>query len=104
MPDVYKRQPQNGDTWGDYARTVILQDGVVVDLDEIENMEWKQGLLMEEFLHHELTLFARPETTFEALYYNKMCIRDREGMPESVSAAMRMIRTTKESRLVYSAR
>ena len=62
--------PQNGDTWGDYARTVILQDGVVVDLDEIENMEWKQGLLMEEFLHHELTLFARPETTFEALYYH----------------------------------
>lgn len=61
--------PQNGDTWGDYARTIILQNGIVVDFDEIENQQWKQGLLMEEFLHNEFALFARPETTFEELYY-----------------------------------
>ena len=39
--------PQNGDTWGDYARTIILQNGNVVDIDGVENAEWKQGLLME---------------------------------------------------------
>lgn len=60
--------PQNGDIWGDYARTIVLQNGVVVDLDSIENQEWKQGLLMEEFLHCELIRFAREETTFEELY------------------------------------
>lgn len=60
--------PQNGDTWGDYARTIILQHGVVTDLEKIENQEWKQGLLMEEFLHNELIRFARPDTTFEELY------------------------------------
>ncbi len=60
--------PQHGDTWGDYARTIILQDGAAADMDEIRNPEWKQGLLMEEFLHGELLRFARPETTFEQLY------------------------------------
>lgn len=28
--------PQNGDTWGDYARTIILQNGNVVDIDGVE--------------------------------------------------------------------
>ena len=60
--------PQIGDTWGDYARTIIVQDGAVVTLDEITNPQWKQGLQMEEDLHHELLQFARPETTFEELY------------------------------------
>lgn len=60
--------PQHGDTWGDYARTIVLQGGAVGELDEIRNPEWKQGLLMEEFLHGELLRFATPETTFEQLY------------------------------------
>lgn len=71
--------PQNGDTWGDYARTIILQNGVVVDLDGIENQEWKQGLLMEEFLHDELGQFAKPETTFEELYYHMNSLIDCKG-------------------------
>lgn len=71
--------PQNGDTWGDYARTIILQNGVVVDLDGVENMEWKQGLLMEEFLHNELARFARPETTFEELYYHMNGLIEAQG-------------------------
>lgn len=62
--------PQNGDTWGDYARTIILQNGRVVDIDGVKNTEWKQGLLMEDFLHNELAKFAKPETTFEELYYH----------------------------------
>ena len=62
--------PQNGDTWGDYARTIILQHGHVVDINRVENTEWKQGLLMEELLHSELAQFTKPETTFEELYYH----------------------------------
>ena len=62
--------PQNGDTWGDYARTIIIENGKVTELDAILNTEWKQGLLMEELLHSELLRFAHPETTFEELYFH----------------------------------
>lgn len=62
--------PQNGDTWGDYARTIIIENGKVTELDDISNAEWKQGLLMEELLHSELLRFAHPETTFEELYFH----------------------------------
>ncbi|MBQ8524577.1 MAG: aminopeptidase P family protein [Clostridia bacterium] len=62
--------PQNGDTWGDYARTIIIENGKVTELDDILNTEWKQGLLMEEFLHGELCRVACPETTFEELYFH----------------------------------
>lgn len=41
--------PQNGDTWGDYARTVIIENGSVVDSDDVTNDEWKKGLQMEEY-------------------------------------------------------
>lgn len=71
--------PQIGDTWGDYARTIVLQNGVVVDFDGIENQEWKQGLLMEEFLHFELARFAKPETTFEELYYHMNRLIEAKG-------------------------
>ncbi len=61
--------PQVLDIWGDFARTIVLQNGIVVGLEQINNPEWKQGLLMEEFLHNELLNFVKPETTFEELYY-----------------------------------
>lgn len=61
--------PQVGNVWGDYARTIIIENGVVVnDVNKISNTEWKNGLLMEEKLHSELLSFATPETTFEELY------------------------------------
>lgn len=71
--------PQNGDTWGDYARTIILQNGRVVDIDGVKNTEWKQGLLMEDFLHRELAKFAKPETTFEELYYHMNRLIEDKG-------------------------
>lgn len=37
--------PQNGNIWGDFARTIILENGVVTDKDKIVNAEWKNGLL-----------------------------------------------------------
>lgn len=63
--------PQAGDIWGDYARTIIVENGMVVeDIGLIENQEWKSGLQMEEKLHAELLRFATKETTFEELYYH----------------------------------
>lgn len=38
--------PQNGNIWGDYARTIIIENGVVVDKADVCNEEWKNGLLM----------------------------------------------------------
>ena len=44
--------PQIGDTWGDYARTIIIENGnVVKSVSEIVNDEWRDGLLMEKKLH-----------------------------------------------------
>lgn len=61
--------PQTGNIWGDYARTIIVENGKVVDrIERIENPEWKSGLQMEEQLHAELFRFATKETTFEELY------------------------------------
>lgn len=71
--------PQNKDIWGDYARTLIVQDGSVVELEDITNEEWKQGLLMEEFLHNELFQFAAPKTTFEELYYHMNRVIEDKG-------------------------
>ena len=63
--------PQCGNIWGDYARTIILEDGSVVnDINSIRNAEWRNGLLMEEALHAELLRFATPQTTFDELYFH----------------------------------
>lgn len=63
--------PQAGNIWGDYARTMIVENGKVVeDIGLIENPEWKRGLQMEEKLHTELLRFTSKETTFEELYYH----------------------------------
>ena len=58
--------PQNNNIWGDYARTLIIEDGSVVDdINNIRTDEWRAGLLMEEELHKELVAFATSQTTFE---------------------------------------
>ena len=71
--------PQNGDTWGDYARTIIIQNGVVVQAEDVDNAEWKNGLLMEEFLHSALFNFVTPNTTFEELYYHMNEVIEQKG-------------------------
>lgn len=62
--------PQCGNIWGDYARTIILENGVVTDKNNVSNIEWKKGLQMEDKLHQELVGFVNKETTFEELYYH----------------------------------
>ena len=62
--------PQRNNIWGDYARTVIIENGEVVqNIADIGNAEWRSGLLMEEKLHNKLKEFATPATTFEELFY-----------------------------------
>lgn len=71
--------PQNGDIWGDYARTIIIENGKVVEIDNVSNEEWKKGLLMEKFLHEEMCKFVTPKTTFEELYYYINSIIEEKG-------------------------
>lgn len=61
--------PQNKDTWGDYARTIIIENGKVVECNDVSNDEWKNGLLMEKYLHEQMCKFITPKTTFEELYF-----------------------------------
>lgn len=62
--------PQIHHIWGDYARTIIIENGMVVkNINTISNQEWKRGLLMEEALHSKLIEIITPDTTFEQLYY-----------------------------------
>lgn len=71
--------PQKYNIWGDYACTIILENGNIVDdINSIRNDEWRAGLLMEEELHKELIAFATPQTTFDELYYHiNQLITDR---------------------------
>lgn len=72
--------PQKGNTWGDFARTIIIEDGQVVQrIDDIRNAEWRQGLQMEEELHAEIRRFATADTTFEELYRHMNNFITRHG-------------------------
>lgn len=63
--------PQNNNVWGDFARTIIIEDGKVIETtDSIKNIEWKQGLYMEEMLRAEMRNFINVNTTFEELYFH----------------------------------
>ncbi|WP_270524995.1 M24 family metallopeptidase [Longibaculum muris] len=63
--------PQNENIWGDYARTIIIENGNIIEnIKDIQNVVWKKGLEMEELLHKELLKYAKADTTFEDLYYH----------------------------------
>lgn len=72
--------PQNNNIWGDYARTIIIQHGVIVDkTEDVENDEWRSGLETELFLHEKLKEIAEPDMTFEELYYTINSIISDKG-------------------------
>ena len=72
--------PQVGDIWGDYARTIILQNGKVPEsYDKIENAEWRAGLEMEKKLHDRMIEIVSREMTFEELYYQMNDYIRKEG-------------------------
>lgn len=61
--------PQHRNIWGDYARTIIMENGKATDdISRIRNVEWRCGLQTEEALHRALIDFASPDTTFEAIW------------------------------------
>ena len=62
--------PQSVDTWGDYARTIIVENGRVIDkIEDISSDEWRNGLMMEKKLHDKMTQIVSEDMTFEDLYY-----------------------------------
>lgn len=62
--------PQNNNIWGDFARTIIIENGKVVDkIEDIHNNQWKLGLQTECYLHKVLMEKAADDMTFEELYY-----------------------------------
>ena len=61
--------PQKNCIWGDYARTLVFEDGVLChEISRIKKNEWRNGLKMEEYLHITLMEMAAPDMTFEELY------------------------------------
>ncbi|MGI5896637.1 MAG: M24 family metallopeptidase [Oscillospiraceae bacterium] len=71
--------PQNNDIWGDYARTLVIENGAVIDESRISNSEWRNGIQMEKSLHNEMQKFVTPDTTFENLYYHINSIIEKNG-------------------------
>lgn len=72
--------PQNNNIWGDFSRTIIIENGEVVSkIEDIKNAEWKQGLQMESYLHKLLTDKAAEDMTFEELYYYMNSVISRHG-------------------------
>lgn len=62
--------PQNNCIWGDYARTLIVENGrIVKGIEQIKNSEWQDGLKMEAYLHEAMLGFVNKNTTFEELFY-----------------------------------
>ena len=62
--------PQSNCIWGDYARTLIVENGrIVKDVEQIQNDEWRNGLKMEVYLHEAMLSFVNENTTFEELFY-----------------------------------
>lgn len=62
--------PQNNCIWGDYARTLIVENGKIVkEIEQIQNDEWRKGLEMEENLHEAMIGFVNENTSFEELFY-----------------------------------
>ncbi len=61
--------PQKNCIWGDYARTLVFEDGVLChEISRIKKDEWRNGLKMEEYLHITLMEMAAPDMTFGELY------------------------------------
>ena len=71
--------PQRNNIWGDYARTLIVENGVVVDDDMCSNEEWKKGINTEKNLHAIMREFVTPQTTFEDLYYYMNKVIEEHG-------------------------
>ena len=72
--------PQVNGCWGDYARTIILQQGKAVrQAEQVQNGEWRSGLLTEQLLHRQLLRLARPDRTFHQLHEQMNRLIEEQG-------------------------
>ncbi len=71
--------PQRDYIWGDFARTLIVENGVVVDDDMCSNEEWNKGISTEKELHSIMRGFVTLKTTFEELYYHMNRVIEEHG-------------------------
>lgn len=55
--------------WGDYARTLFIEDGIVAKEDQPQTPLFRQGLDAELSLHHQLMQTAVPDMTYEELFF-----------------------------------
>jgi methionine aminopeptidase len=61
--------PQHNGLWGDFARTLILENGRALDDPRLtSNDDWRAGILAEESLHADLRDIAEPSMTLGELY------------------------------------
>ena len=61
--------PRRRGVWGDFARTLIVQDGrLLLDVRACRNPEWSAGIEAEQVLHDALLAVAEPSMTFEELH------------------------------------
>ena len=62
-------QPTVNGQWGDYARTLFIEDGIVAEEDNPQTLLFRKGLETELYLHNNLKEFLTPEMTYEALFF-----------------------------------
>lgn len=55
--------------WGDYARTIFVEDGVVAREDQPQTPLFRQGIDAELLLHQRLIEIATPEMTYEEIFF-----------------------------------
>jgi Xaa-Pro aminopeptidase len=55
--------------WGDYARTLFVERGLVAKEDDPQNPEFRQGLHAELHLHRTMMECATPDMPFEELFF-----------------------------------
>jgi Xaa-Pro aminopeptidase len=55
--------------WGDYARTIFIENGMVANEDQPTVPEFRQGLEAELYIHKRLFDLVTPEMTYENLFF-----------------------------------
>ena len=54
--------------WGDYARTLFMENGKLCPLDEPEDPRHKEGLEAELYVHRYMVEHCSPDMTYEAVF------------------------------------
>ncbi|MFZ6844736.1 M24 family metallopeptidase [Undibacterium sp. RuTC16W] len=58
--------PARSEYWGDYARSLVVEDGKVIT--QPKQLEFKNGLHFLQQLHRQMLRLVKPNTTFEQLF------------------------------------